>query len=312
MTEDNILNDERSVEGGGKIFLPKPENYDKLIEVGYTDFEIDPTFLQRHAFPAVELSRKLFARGDDYLQDFLIPPMTQEQFQVNPDYGVKLERGGDIPNPTAIQIAEGRTKEDSNKDWWHYHPHLELWLQEKGVEITPDLEQLFYHASKLHNAANFMSLQIARELDSRLPGYNFLERIKTVMYLNVLRGLNYNETRRGVNKAVWHSDRSIWGFHWWSTFHALVLRVDGKEIHPDEVAEDKVLVFFGQHIEKICDELKGKKVPHAVVERRQNDIEIAFEDRRIENVPRSTLVSFIKANMGPQPDVLFQPVYPGR
>lgn len=308
-----------------KLWNPKKENFEQILEVGYTDFEINPKIIELNIPPIVEISRELFARGEEYLAPFMIPQMSQAQFQVVPDYGFRMERGRAIVNPTPIQIKEGRVYENANLDWFHYHPDLKWWLIGQGVIITPELERLFYHCSELYNAANYLSLLIAEELDKLRPDHEFAARVKAALRLNTLRCLFYNENRKGVAKSLWHTDRSLWGFHWKSLFHALVLligaeMVDGKpvggtEVHPDETTSDRVLVFFGQHAEAICTCGKCKAVLHRPDERRKDLNPIPPEstgERRFEDLLRDAIVSFIKAFLGDIPPKLFKPPYPGR
>ncbi len=180
-----------------------------------------------------------------------------------------------------------------------------------------------YHCNQLYSAANFLSLKIAAELDRLLPGYQFLARVKGAMRLNALRCLFYNENRKGHAKAFWHSDRSLWGFHWKSLFQALAILVGGelvdgqpvggKIIRPNETTPDRVLVFFGQHAEAICARLRA--MIHAAMEARV-DLDpippIETGERREVEWLRDAIVSFIKALLGPIAGDFYEPAFPGR
>lgn len=296
-----------------KLFKITERNMRELIKRGWTEIEIDPAFLSG-LLPIILCGILwLFSRSMQFLRKLFIPEMSQQERQKTPDYGIKLERGQPIENPTAIQKKEGRIFEDRNKDWLHHHPHIRFWLMGKGVLVRGMLKKLFDALDIIYHMAEIIHLEICRRLDLHLPGHQFLARAKASVYQNVTRVLCYRETEEGdrIEKVYPHTDRTFLSIHWYGSFQNLVLWMLGKRLRTNETKVNKILVFFGQLAPQICKRLKP--VVHAPIDRRASrSRRRKGAERRMAQVMRLVIVSFMKALTGPIPSDLYEPHAQGR
>lgn len=227
--------------------------------------------------------------NDEMRNQYVISDARELDGDGEPDLGLIFKAKGQLKlNPRPDEIAEGRLRYDSTKAVHHFNPRLLAYLGRTSGVIEKHAE-FFLESARLHAATVLLVIELAEEMDRRMPGYNFAERVRMMEYEHKSRLLHYLCDGPTQAIATRHRDKCFITPHARSSRGGLWL-VDSKDmIVPDaeETRANSILLFFSRQAWEITrGKLKG--IVHGVKDTTFDDL--------VGRTPRQTLVSFVKAH----------------
>jgi|GEM_PF-5580998 len=154
--------------------------------------------------------------------------------------------------------AEGRLTND-RKQSIHFNPRLVPYLEEQRADLET-YSPMLYGFNIVHNTCEVLSLAFAEELDTTLPGFNFLERLRAGWFWNKTRLVSYHD------HGKFHRDRNGFTFAIQSNAPGLWLQDrSGRFIRGNETDKASIMVFSSKKFWMIT-ERQFPATLHGVVE----------------------------------------------
>ena len=256
-----------------------------MLERGWTRLEY-PSISRRFE----QLVSSFIAMISDEARDqYVITDPRELDADGEPDLGLMFKAKGQLkPQPRPDEIAEGRLRYDSTKAVHHFNPRLLAYLGRTPGIIEKHAE-FFLESARLHAATALLVIELAEEMDRRMPGYDFAGRVRMMETVHKSRLLHYECDGPTQEIATRHRDKCFITPHVRSSRGGLWLVDSEDTIVPDaeETRANSVLLFFGRHAWEITrGRLKG--IVHGVKDTTFGDL--------IGRTPRQTLVSFMHAH----------------
>lgn len=227
--------------------------------------------------------------GDEMRDQYVITDTRELDTDGEPDLGLIFKAKGQVkPRPRPDEIAEGRLRYDSTKAVHHYNPRLLAYLGRTPGVLEKHAE-FFLESARLHASTVLLVIELAEEMDRRMPGYGFADRVRMMEWEHKSRLLHYECDGPTQEIATRHRDKCFITPHARSSRGGLWLVDNRDTIVPDaeETRANSVLLFFSRQAWEITrGKLKG--IVHGVKDTTFNDL--------VGRTPRQTLVSFVKAH----------------
>lgn len=215
-----------------------------LLRSGWTRLEY-PTLSRRFETLASTFTAMT---NDERRCDYVVPDARELDRQSEPDLGLIENAKGQLKlKPRADEIAEQRLRYDSTKFKHQFKPRLLGYLGRYPGRVERHAE-FFLDNARMYGEATLLLLEITEELDRRLPGYRFVERVREADHHHLLRQLRYLCDGPTPDIAMGHRDQDFITIHNRSDRGGLwVVDNDGNIIaEVEETSANSILIFFGR------------------------------------------------------------------
>lgn len=268
---------------------------DALLEHGYVRL-LMPT-VAKHIRPIITGFKRL---TEDPNRAKLVVSALRERHQDGAnDLGLReVRRGGTKHNPRPDEIAEGRTQYDETKYVFHYNGRALGYWADMGC-IIHEHAPFFLELGMLQGRCTLLAYEMAERLDRKMPGYQFVNRLREAEQAGRVRLLRYLCDGHLPGIAQRHRDQDFITVHVHSDRPQLWLADRNNERileNAEETREDSVLIFFGRKAWEITrGKLQG--IVHGV-------LDPTFGEKN--RSPRHTIVSFMHATVTPSEEAWAQ------